>query len=77
MKILEKKAKKKEKGYQLKKKIKRYGSFVLGCLLVAISYNAFLANHNLVPGGISGLAIILNHLFHFLINLIFVILQSF
>ena len=62
MKILENKAKKKEKNYQLKKKIKRYGSFILGCLLVAVSYNAFLANHDLVPGGISGLAIILNHL---------------
>lgn len=63
MKILENKAKKKDKNYLLKKKIKRYGSFILGCLLVAISYNAFLANHDLVPGGISGLAIILNHLF--------------
>ena len=63
MKILENKAKKKEKNYLLKKKIKRYGSFIVGCLLVAISYNAFLANHDLVPGGISGLAIILNHLF--------------
>ena len=63
MKILENKAKKKEKNYLLKKKIKRYGSFIIGCLLVAISYNAFLANHDLVPGGISGLAIILNHLF--------------
>lgn len=63
MKILENKAKKKEKNYLLKKKIKRYGSFILGCLLVAISYNAFLASHDLVPGGISGLAIILNHLF--------------
>ena len=62
MKILENKAKKKEKNYQLKKKIKRYVSFILGCLLVAISYNAFLASHDLVPGGISGLAIILNHL---------------
>ena len=63
MKILENKAKKKDKNYQLKKKIKRYITFLLGCLLVAISYNAFLANHDLVPGGISGLAIILNHLF--------------
>lgn len=63
MKILENKTKKKEKNYLLKKKIKRYGSFILGCLLVAISYNAFLASHDLVPGGISGLAIILNHLF--------------
>ena len=63
MKILENKAKKKEKNYQLKKKLKRYTTFLLGCLIVAISYNAFLANHDLVPGGISGLAIILNHLF--------------
>ncbi len=62
MKILENKAKKKQKNYLLKKKIMRYVNFLLGCFLVAIAYNAFLANHDLVPGGISGLAIILNDL---------------
>ena len=84
MKILENKAKKKEKNYQLKKKIKRYVSFILGCLLVAISYNAFLANHDLVPGGISGLAIILNHLiginnalFVLLVGIIFLVISYF
>ena len=84
MKILENKAKKKEKNYQLKKKIKRYVSFILGCLLVAISYNAFLANHDLVPGGISGLAIILNHLiginnalFVFLVGIILLVISYF
>ena len=44
MKILENKAKKKEKNYLLKKKIKRYGSFILGCLLVAISYNISISS---------------------------------
>ena len=84
MKILENKAKKQEKNYQLKKKIKRYVSFILGCLLVAISYNAFLANHDLVPGGISGLAIILNHLiginnalFVFLVGVILLVISYF
>lgn len=45
-----------------KTKIKRYTNFTLGCLLVAIAYNLFLASNNIVSGGIGGIAIILNHL---------------
>ena len=45
-----------------KTKIKRYINFVLGCLLVAISYNLFLASNNIVSGGVGGVAIILNNL---------------
>ena len=46
-----------------KSSIKRYINFCIGCLLVAISYNLFLAPNNLVPGGIGGLAIIFNKIF--------------
>ena len=45
-----------------KTKIKRYINFVLGCLLVAIAYNLFLASNNIVSGGVGGVAIILNNL---------------
>lgn len=45
-----------------KTKIKRYINFTIGCLLVAIAYNLFLASNNIVSGGIGGVAIILNDL---------------
>lgn len=50
---------------QIEKKsiVKRYFSFIVGCLLVAISYNLFLASNQIVSGGIGGLAIILNDIF--------------
>lgn len=42
--------------------IKRHLQFVLGCFLIAVSYNLFLAPNNIVAGGVGGLAIILNYL---------------
>ena len=45
-----------------KTKVKRYFNFTLGCLLVAIAYNLFLASNDIVSGGIGGIAIILNEL---------------
>ncbi len=42
---------------------KRYLSFCLGALLIAISYNVFISPNELVPGGIGGIAIIFNHFF--------------
>lgn len=53
----------KNKKSPLRKKIKRYFNFTLGCLLVAIAYNLFFASNNLVPGGVSGLAVVLHYLF--------------
>lgn len=40
----------------------RYISFLLGCFISALSYNIFLAPNDLVAGGVSGLAIIVNHI---------------
>lgn len=61
MNILERKQSKKK--HLLRKKIYRYFEFIAGCFLVAVAYNLFLANNNLVPGGMSGLAVVLNYLF--------------
>ncbi|MBE6157631.1 MAG: YitT family protein [Firmicutes bacterium] len=44
--------------------IKRYTSFILGCIIVAIAYNLFLVPNDIVAGGVSGIAIIINHLFN-------------
>lgn len=41
--------------------IKRIVTFLIGLLLIALSYNIFLAPNNLVPGGVTGLAIIINN----------------
>lgn len=46
-----------------KTQTKRIIQFCIGCLLVAISYNLFLAPNKLVAGGVSGLAIILKAIF--------------
>lgn len=46
-----------------KTQTKRIIQFCIGCLLVAISYNLFLAPNKLVAGGVSGLATILKAIF--------------
>ena len=46
-----------------KSKVKRYLEFILGCLILSISFNLFLAPNDLVTGGVSGISIILNDLF--------------
>lgn len=45
-----------------KSAVKRHIQFVLGCFLIAISYNLFLAPNNIVAGGVGGFAIIINYL---------------
>lgn len=49
--------------YRDKKAPKRIFQFVLGCLIISLSYNIFLAENKLVSGGVGGVAVILNHLF--------------
>lgn len=46
-----------------KSNVKRYIEFIIGCLILSISYNLFLVPNNLVPGGVGGIAIILNSIF--------------
>ena len=52
-----------EKRIKSKSKLKRYLEFFVGCSILAICFNLFLSPNDLVPGGVSGAAIILNHLF--------------
>lgn len=48
---------------QKKTLFKRYFNFIVGIAFLAISYNLFLASNDIVAGGISGVATILNGLF--------------
>lgn len=50
---------------QKKTMFKRYFNFFVGIIFLAISYNLFLASNDIVAGGISGVATILNGLFSF------------
>lgn len=45
-----------------KSSVKRHIKFVLGCFIIAVSYNLFLAPNKIVAGGVGGLAIIINYL---------------
>ena len=42
---------------------KRLIEFLLGCFIVSIAYNLFVAPNHLVPKGVGGVAVILNSLF--------------
>ena len=63
--------------------VKRISEFILGCFLVSLAYNIFIAPNAIVPGGVGGIAIILNRLFNidyasviFILN-IFLLIMSF
>ena len=62
---------------QSKSRIERLIKFIIGCFLVAISYNTFITSNELVPGGVGGLAIILNHLFKINNSTVILISNSF
>lgn len=46
------------------KKIKRYVSLVVGLIIYSLSFNLFLQNYDLIPGGVSGIAIVFNKLYN-------------
>lgn len=41
----------------------RFIQFIIGCLLISLAYNIFIAPNDLVPGGVGGIAIIINSVF--------------
>ena len=49
--------------FSSKKLVRRLLELILGCFLIALSYNVFIASNNLVPGGVGGIAVILNSIF--------------
>ncbi len=46
-----------------KDRLKRYTFLIIGCFLLAFAFNVFYKPNNLVTGGVSGLSIVVNHLF--------------
>lgn len=60
-----------------KTKVKRFFQFLAGCLCISIAFNLFLSPSNLVPGGVSGVSIILNSLFGFDNSLVILICSVF
>jgi len=45
--------------------LKEYGLITLGSLILAVGYGFFIVPHNIVPGGIFGLSIVINQLISF------------
>ena len=48
-----------------KDRLKRYSFLIIGCFLLAISFNLFFSPNNLVTGGVSGIAIVIENVFDF------------
>ena len=46
-----------------KDRFKRYTFLVIGCFLLAFAFNIFFSPHNIVTGGISGIAIVIQNVF--------------
>lgn len=46
-----------------KDRFKRYSFLIVGCFLLAFGFNVFFEPYNLVTGGISGVAIVIDNLF--------------
>jgi len=44
--------------------LKRLPQFIVGCFIVSLAYSLFIAPNNIVPGGVGGIAVILNDLFN-------------
>lgn len=53
----------------------RLFQFLVGCLIVSITYNVFIVPNNLVPGGVGGLAVIVHNLTG-LDNSIFILIMN-
>ena len=56
--------------------VKRMPQFILGCLIVSLSYNIFIAPNKIVPGGVGGIAIILNDIFNIDYSLVITVLNG-
>lgn len=64
--------------------MKRLIQFIIGCFIVSLAYNIFIAPNDLVPGGVGGIAIVLNNLFDlensttiFILDIILLIISYF
>ena len=48
---------------------------ILGCLICAFSFNIFMVPYNILPGGVSGISLIVNH-FVYVNNAVFIMVAS-
>lgn len=55
--------------------MKRILMIILGCLISAFSFNLFMVPYNILPGGVSGISIIVNH-FVYINNALFIFVTS-
>ncbi len=44
--------------------MKKYLMIILGCFISAFSFNLFMVPYNILPGGVSGISIIVDHFVH-------------
>ena len=56
---------------------KRVLEFLIGCFTVSLAYNIFIAPNNLVPGGVGGIAVILDNLFGISNSTVIIIANTF
>ena len=42
--------------------LKRIIQFIIGCFIVSVAYNVFIVDNKIVPGGVGGIAVIVNNL---------------
>lgn len=55
---------KKISNIRLRELLAAYGQILLGCLIGGAAYPLFMTPNNIAPGGLTGVAIIFNYLFH-------------
>jgi len=48
---------------------------IIGCIICALSYSVFLIPHQIVPGGVTGIAMLLHFLYHSPVGVIAIILN--
>ena len=58
-----------------KELLSAYGQIVLGCVVGAAAYPTFLIPNGIAPGGLTGIATILNHLFDLPVGLVSLLLN--
>lgn len=64
--------------------LKRVIQFIIGCFIVSAAYNIFVVDNKIVPGGVGGIAVIINNIFGIkntitiaILNIILLILSFF
>lgn len=59
----------------IKERLGSMALVVIGCVIMGLSYALFLIPHHFVPGGVSGLAIMINYFGHYPVGLLIIFLN--